>query len=201
MDDVISIKSHLYYDMLVHISKWSLCKTPKSVKMFWTDELKNLFHLNKIRYRSKNSIILYKITLPLTACSDGYYGYNCKETCSLTCGVPGGCDRATGSCYDGCLSGWKGSMCEHGNYCAQPMIVFFFIYKRNSYLKWYNAGFNLWIRLMEYVNLSTIIRRNAAIPWTLKDAIQWPFSHHFGPFSNIHFSFIPHITNLICFIS
>lgn len=55
----------------------------------------------------------------LAVCSEGYYGYNCKETCSMTCGVPGRCDRVTGSCNGSCLSGWKEDMCEIGNLCKK----------------------------------------------------------------------------------
>lgn len=55
----------------------------------------------------------------LAVCSEGYYGYNCKENCSMTCGVPGRCDRVTGSCNGSCLSGWKEDMCEIGNLCKK----------------------------------------------------------------------------------
>ena len=55
----------------------------------------------------------------LAVCSEGYYGYNCKETCSMTCGVPGRCDRVSGSCNGSCLSGWKEDMCQIGNLCKK----------------------------------------------------------------------------------
>ena len=65
----------------------------------------------------------YSKHIGFTECSNGFYGYNCEETCSLTCGVPGECDRITGSCNGRCLVGWKGSMCEHGNYCVKTISV------------------------------------------------------------------------------
>ena len=91
--------------------------------MFWIDEFKNFFIWIKYVIAVKILSFCLKKILSLAVCSDGYYGYNCEETCSLTCGVPGGCDRITGSCNGSCLPGWKGIMCEHGNYYAQPMIV------------------------------------------------------------------------------
>ena len=59
----------------------------------------------------------------LTDCSDEFYGYNCKKTCSLTCKIARRCDRITGSCNDGCLPGWKGSMCEHGIHCYKYCVL------------------------------------------------------------------------------
>ncbi|XP_078320780.1 uncharacterized protein LOC144621431 [Crassostrea virginica] len=47
-------------------------------------------------------------------CSLGLYGVNCLQNCSLTCGIPGNCDRKTGYCNGGCQRGWKGVMCEEG---------------------------------------------------------------------------------------
>ena len=37
----------------------------------------------------------------------------------MTCGVPGRCDRVTGSCNGSCLSGWKEDMCQTGNLCKK----------------------------------------------------------------------------------
>ena len=44
----------------------------------------------------------------------------------MTCGVPGRCDRVTGSCNGSCLSGWKEDMCEIGNLCK----------KKNAYIEY-----------------------------------------------------------------
>ena len=46
--------------------------------------------------------------------AEGFYGHNCENACSLTCEIPGRCDKITGGCNNGCLPGSKGSMCEHG---------------------------------------------------------------------------------------
>ncbi|XP_078330398.1 uncharacterized protein LOC111113844 [Crassostrea virginica] len=45
-------------------------------------------------------------------CPDGFYGKNCVKNCSLTCVVPGRCDRVTGRCLGGCQAGWTGDTCE-----------------------------------------------------------------------------------------
>ena len=50
----------------------------------------------------------------LLDCSDGQYGYNCVENCSMTCGYSGKCDKITGHCVGGCRTGWTRDMCEKG---------------------------------------------------------------------------------------
>ena len=50
----------------------------------------------------------------LSECSVGFYGVNCLQNCSMTCGIPGNCDRITGYCNDGCQRGWAGVSCEEG---------------------------------------------------------------------------------------
>ena len=54
------------------------------------------------------------VYLSLLECSDGQYGYNCVENCSLTCRDSGKCDKITGHCEGGCRAGWTGDMCENG---------------------------------------------------------------------------------------
>nr|XP_022307985.1 uncharacterized protein LOC111113986 [Crassostrea virginica] len=46
------------------------------------------------------------------ACPSGLYWYNCLDTCSINCGVPGRCDRVTGQCEGGCQVGWRGTTCD-----------------------------------------------------------------------------------------
>nr|XP_022307839.1 uncharacterized protein LOC111113839 [Crassostrea virginica] len=53
-------------------------------------------------------------------CSDGQYGYNCVENCSVTCRESDNCDKITGHCIGGCRAGWTGDMCKtgwEGNMC------------------------------------------------------------------------------------
>nr|XP_022305736.1 uncharacterized protein LOC111112506 isoform X2 [Crassostrea virginica] len=45
-------------------------------------------------------------------CSDGQYGNNCVENCSMTCGDSDKCDKITGHCVGGCRAGWTGDVCE-----------------------------------------------------------------------------------------
>ncbi|XP_078330374.1 uncharacterized protein LOC111112521 [Crassostrea virginica] len=47
-------------------------------------------------------------------CSKGFHGVNCMGNCSLTCGLPGNCNRIAGHCNGGCQRGWTGVMCEKG---------------------------------------------------------------------------------------
>ena len=47
-------------------------------------------------------------------CMVGFYGVNCLQNCSMTCGIPGNCDRITGYCNGGCQRGWRGVRCEEG---------------------------------------------------------------------------------------
>lgn len=45
-------------------------------------------------------------------CFTGKYGFNCKENCSIHCGVPERCDRVTGKCEGGCQPGWSDLTCK-----------------------------------------------------------------------------------------
>ncbi|XP_078330404.1 uncharacterized protein LOC144624467 [Crassostrea virginica] len=45
-------------------------------------------------------------------CPDEYHGKQCAGKCSLTCVVPGRCDKVTGRCLGGCQAGWTGNMCK-----------------------------------------------------------------------------------------
>lgn len=53
------------------------------------------------------------ICLILTACSDGFYGNECTETCG-NCFMNAVCDKVTGQCPGQCESGWQGSLCKQG---------------------------------------------------------------------------------------
>ena len=57
---------------------------------------------------------LYFFSVFFPECLVGLYGMNCLENCSMTCGIPGNCDRITGYCYGGCQRGWTGVKCEEG---------------------------------------------------------------------------------------
>ena len=49
-----------------------------------------------------------------TECFIGLYGSNCLQNCSMTCGIPGNCDRITGYCHGGCQRGSTGVRCDEG---------------------------------------------------------------------------------------
>ncbi|XP_062566508.1 laminin subunit alpha-2-like [Saccostrea cucullata] len=44
-------------------------------------------------------------------CPTGWYGYNCSQSCSGNCLNSENCDRVTGSCPSGCVSGYRGDNC------------------------------------------------------------------------------------------
>ena len=48
------------------------------------------------------------LILYISECFVGFYGVNCLNNCSMTCGIPGNCDRITGYCHGGCQRGWTG---------------------------------------------------------------------------------------------
>ncbi|XP_052692392.1 multiple epidermal growth factor-like domains protein 10 [Crassostrea angulata] len=58
-------------------------------------------------------------------CIVGMYGINCENNCSLYCAY-GDCDRTTGTCLDGCKSGYIGRFCnktcsvgKYGSQCSE----------------------------------------------------------------------------------
>nr|XP_034319766.1 uncharacterized protein LOC105348378 isoform X2 [Crassostrea gigas] len=58
-------------------------------------------------------------------CIIGMYGINCENNCSLYCAY-GDCDRTTGTCLDGCKSGFIGRFCnktcsvgKYGSQCSE----------------------------------------------------------------------------------
>ena len=50
----------------------------------------------------------------ISECPDGFFGSDCREHCSMTCGIPGSCDKVTGRCHGGCQAGWTGNICDKG---------------------------------------------------------------------------------------
>ena len=47
-----------------------------------------------------------------TACTAGYFGFNCLNKCSKYCWSVGECDTKTEECRVGCQAGWKKPTCE-----------------------------------------------------------------------------------------
>ncbi|XP_052692275.1 uncharacterized protein LOC128170528 [Crassostrea angulata] len=45
-------------------------------------------------------------------CRIGHYGKNCVHNCSTNCNVTSRCDRITGQCEGGCITGWTGNSCN-----------------------------------------------------------------------------------------
>nr|XP_034316286.1 uncharacterized protein LOC105324500 [Crassostrea gigas] len=49
-------------------------------------------------------------------CRIGHYGENCVHNCSKNCNLTSRCDRKTGQCEGGCITGWTGNRCNHPKY-------------------------------------------------------------------------------------
>ena len=78
-----------------------------------------------------NIIILDKFTglcLSVTECDDSFYGINCLEKCGQCRDTSPVCNKATGSCSDGCKPGYKPLTCKDG------MLNYVYT-KKNSKLK------------------------------------------------------------------
>ena len=88
--------------------------------MFFFLNLKLSIIFRNIHVKTNNDIInngvlfmIQTISISfLSACLVGFYGVNCLQNCSMTCGIPGNCDRITGYCNGGCQRGWAGDRCE-----------------------------------------------------------------------------------------
>lgn len=59
----------------------------------------------------KTGIALALLLSPCSACQHGYFGSECKDTCSTHCSGNGSCNSITGVCDNGCKDGWSGSTC------------------------------------------------------------------------------------------
>ena len=56
-----------------------------------------------------------KITYVLIkGCTEGWYGFDCKQQCSEHCRDTAVCNHVTGQCDGGCAAGWRGSLCDSG---------------------------------------------------------------------------------------
>ena len=48
-------------------------------------------------------------------CADGYFGHMCTSTCHCYDDIEM-CDKVTGRCESGCMSGWTDTDCQTGQY-------------------------------------------------------------------------------------
>lgn len=60
----------------------------------------------------------------ITECEDRWYGVNCTKQCIGHCRDNTPCNHVTGQCDKGCDTGWKGYMCEKGNYLRLNFTIF-----------------------------------------------------------------------------
>lgn len=50
--------------------------------------------------------------LIIIECQNEYYGKDCKNKCSVNCKMTRSCDKITGQCDGGCITGWSGHSCS-----------------------------------------------------------------------------------------
>lgn len=62
-------------------------------------------------------------TYSVVECPIGHYGKNCIHNCSKNCNLTSRCDRRTGQCEGGCITGWTGSMCNHRRFICVSCVV------------------------------------------------------------------------------
>lgn len=111
-----TIREFMYY--------WSAFKPQfiQHIFFYWKDWIDWFILLNCLLYIFRVSLV-FILTFFLPECLAGSYGRDCVHNCSLTCGMPGRCDKISGFCIDGCQAGLTGDMCEKGE-----QLCLFFIY-------------------------------------------------------------------------
>lgn len=57
-------------------------------------------------------MILGIFLLIIVECQNEYYGKDCKNKCSVNCKMTNSCDKITGQCDGGCITGWSGNSCS-----------------------------------------------------------------------------------------
>lgn len=60
----------------------------------------------------ETGIALALLASPCFACQHGYFGSECKDTCSSYCSGNGSCNPNTGVCDNGCKDGWSDPKCR-----------------------------------------------------------------------------------------
>lgn len=57
-------------------------------------------------------MILGIFLLIIVECQNEYYGKDCKNKCSVNCKMTNSCDKITGQCDGGWITGWSGNSCS-----------------------------------------------------------------------------------------
>jgi hypothetical protein len=80
-------------------------------------EVPNLFEtfLDTALLHHRNVEQDWMLIYVITACSIGFYGMDCVESCNINCGITGRCNKSSGQCDKGCQPGWRGIMCDTSN--------------------------------------------------------------------------------------
>lgn len=73
-------------------------------------------------------------------CLPGYFGVDCRESCSGHCINDESCNHISGHCSSGCQDGYFGEMCNkcklwilhHLGYISRSMVVGFYKMNKNS---------------------------------------------------------------------
>lgn len=80
-------------------------------------------NINIIQQNISRVCVLTLSTCSVAGCRIGHYGKNCVHNCSTNCNVTRRCDRVTGQCEGGCITGWTGSICNQRKFFFFLLLV------------------------------------------------------------------------------